>query len=62
VVEDAIAGVEAGRLGKFGLVLGVDRHGAGVLQSHGADLVIRDFREITTGKVLAFFTNRARAA
>lgn len=62
VVEDAIAGVEAGRLGKFGLVLGVDRNGAGVLQSHGADLVIRDFREITTGKMVAFFAERARAA
>lgn len=62
VVEDAMSGVEAGRLGKFGLVLGVDRHAAGLLQSHGADLVIRDFREITPEKMSAFFTERARAA
>jgi len=62
VVEDAIAGVEAGRLGKFGLVLGVDRHGSGMLQAHGADIVIRDFLEITTARVVAYFTERARAA
>ena len=27
VFEDALAGVEAGRAGNFGLVVGVDRHG-----------------------------------
>jgi trehalose 6-phosphate phosphatase len=62
IAEDAIAGVEAGRLGGFGLVLGVDRKGSGALQRHGAHWVIRDFREITADKVFAFFTERARAA
>lgn len=43
VVEDAEAGVEAGRRGGFGLVLGVDRRRSpqGLLR-HGADLVVPD--------------------
>ena len=56
VVEDAIAGVEAGRLGGFGLVLGVDRHGeAAALRDHGADLVIQNFREISAETVFEYF-------
>ncbi|MEO6886205.1 MAG: beta-phosphoglucomutase family hydrolase, partial [Jatrophihabitantaceae bacterium] len=40
VVEDALAGVEAGRAGKFGLVIGVDHHDrADQLRAHGADVV-----------------------
>jgi beta-phosphoglucomutase family hydrolase len=47
VVEDALAGVEAGRAGAFGLVLGVDREGqADALLAHGADLVVRDLAEL----------------
>ncbi len=43
VVEDALAGVEAGRSGGFGLVIGVDRHGhADELLAHGADAVVSD--------------------
>jgi beta-phosphoglucomutase family hydrolase len=43
VVEDALAGVEAGRRGGFGLVVGVDRAGHGPeLLEHGADVIIRD--------------------
>lgn len=62
VVEDAMAGVEAGQRGNFGLVLGIDRHGTGLLQSHGANMVIRNFREMTSERVRAFFTEHARAA
>ncbi len=41
VVEDAQAGVEAGRRGGFGLVVGVDRSGqAGALREHGAAVVV----------------------
>lgn len=48
VVEDAIAGVEAGRRGGFGLVVGVDRnHMAASLLDHGADVVVTDLRELT---------------
>ena len=47
VVEDALAGVEAGRNGGFGLVIGVDRHGeAEALRQHGADLVVTDLKEL----------------
>jgi beta-phosphoglucomutase family hydrolase len=47
VVEDAIAGVEAGRRGGFGLVLGVDRGGnAQALQDAGADRVVADLSEL----------------
>ncbi len=43
VVEDALAGVEAGRAGGFGLVIGVDRAGqADALREHGADAVTSD--------------------
>ncbi|MEV6259502.1 HAD-IA family hydrolase [Streptomyces sp. NPDC051784] len=50
VVEDALAGVEAGRRGGFGLVVGVDRtdspEGAGDLRRHGADVVVSDPGEL----------------
>jgi len=47
VVEDAISGVQAGRAGRFGLVIGVDHHGdRSALQRHGADLVVEDLSEI----------------
>jgi beta-phosphoglucomutase family hydrolase len=47
VFEDALAGVEAGRAGGFGCVVGVDRvqHGA-ALREHGADLVVQDLAEL----------------
>ena len=47
VVEDALAGVEAGRAGHFGLVVGVDHHDvADELRSHGADVVVTDLAEL----------------
>ncbi|MGV9452491.1 HAD family hydrolase [Streptomyces sp. NPDC003635] len=50
VVEDALAGVEAGRRGGFALVVGVDRAAAGDsaagLRRHGADIVVRDLAEL----------------
>jgi trehalose-phosphatase len=46
VVEDAISGVEAGRAGEFGLVVGVARNGAAGLREAGADMVVRDLREV----------------
>ena len=43
VVEDAIAGVEAGRAGGFGLVVAIDRTGASeALAQAGADRVVAD--------------------
>lgn len=47
VVEDAVAGVEAGKRGGFGLVIGVARTGnADALREHGADLVVQDLSEL----------------
>ena len=60
VFEDAIAGVAAGRAGRFGLVIGVDRTPASAdpslasgpgrhaedLRTHGADVVVRDLAEL----------------
>jgi alpha,alpha-trehalase len=47
VVEDAQAGVRAGRAGGFGLVIGVDRTGqAAALLADGADVVVTDLGEI----------------
>ena len=47
VVEDALAGVAAGRAGGFGLVVGVDRDGqAEALAAYGADVVVGDLGEL----------------
>ncbi|MFI5520921.1 HAD family hydrolase [Streptomyces platensis] len=52
VVEDALAGVEAGRRGGFGLVVGVDRtagpYSATALRRRGADVVVADPGELLT--------------
>ena len=50
VVEDAIAGVEAGRRGGFRLVVGVDRTGhPDQLRAAGADVVVTDLAEVAVG-------------
>ena len=50
VVEDAVAGVQAGRAGSFGLVIGVDRTGTPErLKEHGAHVVVADLAEVTLG-------------
>lgn len=47
VFEDAISGVQAGRAGDFGYVVGVDRVGqAEALKEHGADIVVQDLSEL----------------
>ncbi len=53
VIEDALSGVEAGRAGAFGLVIGVDHHDAedshdyaDALSEHGASLVVRSLTEL----------------
>jgi beta-phosphoglucomutase family hydrolase len=47
VFEDALAGVESGRAGQFGVVVGVDRVGqAAALRQHGADVVVKDLEEL----------------
>ena len=50
VFEDALAGVEAGRAGKFAFVVGVDRVGqAAALSAHGADVVVTDLADLLDG-------------
>jgi alpha,alpha-trehalase len=47
VVEDALAGVEAGRRGRFAVVVGVDRGGqATALAERGADVVVADLGDL----------------
>ena len=47
VVEDAVSGVQAGRKGKFGLVIGVAREGNSFdLKKNGADLVVEDISQL----------------
>jgi beta-phosphoglucomutase-like phosphatase (HAD superfamily) len=47
VVEDALAGAEAGRRGRFGVVVGVDRGGqAAALAERGADVVVADLGDL----------------
>lgn len=47
VIEDAISGVQSGRAGNFGLVVGVDRRGHGdLLKANGADVVVKDVGDL----------------
>jgi beta-phosphoglucomutase family hydrolase len=47
VFEDALAGVQAGRAGDFGFVVGVDRVGQrAALEQHGADIVVDDLQDL----------------
>ncbi|MGE4056940.1 MAG: beta-phosphoglucomutase family hydrolase, partial [Vicinamibacterales bacterium] len=47
VVEDAIVGVEAGRAGRFGTVIGVDRGGhSQALREAGADVVVTTMAQV----------------
>jgi HAD superfamily hydrolase (TIGR01509 family) len=51
VFEDALAGVESGRAGGFGFVVGVDRLGqAQALREHGADVVVADLADLLEEK------------
>ena len=45
--EDALSGVQAGRAGDFGYVVGVNRADqADQLRAHGADIVVDDLAEL----------------
>jgi beta-phosphoglucomutase family hydrolase len=63
VVEDAVAGVQAGRRGDFGLVIGVDRGGnAGPLEDAGADIVVHDLAELGVERLEQAFKARREEA
>jgi alpha,alpha-trehalase len=47
VVEDAVSGVQAAKRGRFGLVVGVDRHNRSEgLEEERADIVVSDLSEV----------------
>ena len=48
IIEDAQAGVQAGKAGGFARVIGIDRHSQStLLKNSGADLVVKDLGELT---------------
>ena len=52
IVEDSLAGVEAGHRGKFKMVIGVDRAEQGEeLRKRGADFVVQDLSEIEVRQI-----------
>jgi beta-phosphoglucomutase family hydrolase len=56
VVEDAVSGVQAGKDGKFGLVIGLARkNNSDELSKNGADVVLEDFKGILTKQVDKWF-------
>ena len=56
LVEDAISGVEAGRKGNFALVVGIARGGeAQALKGHGADIVVKDMKELSWKELHRWF-------
>jgi beta-phosphoglucomutase family hydrolase len=59
IVEDAVSGVQAGRNGGFGLVLGIAREdNSEELKRNGADIAINDMREIDIQTIDEWFSSR----
>lgn len=57
VVEDAVSGVQAGKKGNFGLVIGIAReNNIEELKAAGADIVVEDLGEITIEDMDNWFT------
>jgi alpha,alpha-trehalase len=62
VVEDAVSGVQAGRDGRFGLVIGVDRGSNRLaLREAGADLVVSDLAEVSIRELQEWPASREHA-
>jgi len=58
VVEDATSGVQAGKNGNFGLVLGLAREdNLQALLANGADIAVEDIGEITLNEIDDWFEN-----
>lgn len=56
VVEDAVSGVQAGRNGNFGLVLGIAREdNVNELKVNGGDIVVEDLSEISIEDINEWF-------
>ena len=62
VVEDAVSGVQAGKKGNFGLVLGIAREdNKKDLKSNGADIVVTDISEIGFNGIVEWFDSGLEA-
>ncbi len=62
VVEDSLSGVESGRRGSFGLVVGLDHGGnAEALAAHGADLVVASLGELDVDRLAQAVASRREA-
>jgi len=61
IVEDAVSGVQAGKNGNFGLVVGIAREGnSDELRKNGADIVVKDIFDLGGIKALdEWFTAHA---
>ena len=58
VVEDAVSGVQAGKKGNFGLVLGIaQENNEKELKKNGADIVVKDIAEIGFEGIVDWFEN-----
>lgn len=56
IVEDAVSGVQAGKKGNFGLVIGVAREeNTRELLINGADIVVEDMKEISIARINEWF-------
>ena len=63
LVEDAISGVQAGRNGGFGLVIGVDRANIGAaLKENGADVVVPDLAGVSSGDIDSWCRSKQNAS
>lgn len=61
IIEDAISGVQAGRNGNFGLVIGIDRFGDGnILKENGADIVLPDLAKVSVYDIEKWYKNNAK--
>lgn len=59
VVEDAVSGVQAGRNGGFGLVVGVARsNNVAELNANGADVVVKDLADIDIEWIKKWFAKK----
>jgi len=59
VIEDAVSGVQAGRNGQFGLVIGVAReNNEDDLKKNGADIVVTEFEGVRTETIEQWFANK----
>ena len=63
IIEDAVSGVQAGRRGGFGLVIGVDRGGnRSALERADADIVVPDLAELDADRLQAAWRARQEEA